>query len=204
VFLLICQLLGNKRLSLAFLASQPSSSNSHTTQTSISGIESTNCQFRSGSMFPVVHHNSIHILRKNFFILINEHFVNFYLLISWIMDIAVSRHCGQFLASDLHRKCDNRTNTITIILTAKVFIFGSFTPVAFNSASSAKGARSPEHFVFSLNNCRNTDARKFSLSNPSVAIYGGEWMCILLTIATPLTWIPRNSEVPIWTIRDLT
>jgi hypothetical protein len=77
-----------------------------------------------------------------------------------------------FKSSAFHRKCDNQPNTITIILTTKGFIFGGFTPVAWESPKSGqyKPDSTQKSFVFSLKNARNSEARKFSISNSPQAI----------------------------------
>jgi hypothetical protein len=56
-------------------------------------------------------------------------------------------------------------------LTTKGFIFGGFTPVAWDSSSGCKADSSQKSFVFSLKNPRNGEAKKFSISNSSYAIY---------------------------------
>jgi hypothetical protein len=43
-----------------------------------------------------------------------------------------------FRVSHFHNKCDGKPNTVTIILTTNGFIFGGFTPVAWNSNSASK------------------------------------------------------------------
>jgi hypothetical protein len=43
-----------------------------------------------------------------------------------------------FGCSDFHSKCDGHSNTVTVILTTKGFIFGGFTPIAWDSALHGK------------------------------------------------------------------
>jgi hypothetical protein len=76
-----------------------------------------------------------------------------------------------FGSSDFHSKCDGKANTITIILTTKGFIFGGFTPVAWDSSNDYKADISQKSFVFSLKNPHKSEAKKFSISNLSYAIY---------------------------------
>jgi hypothetical protein len=78
-----------------------------------------------------------------------------------------------FSSSTFHTKCDGQSNTITLILTTKGFIFGGFTPVSWDSSSGYKPDNSQKSFVFTIKNPRNIEPRKFALSNRSNAIYCG-------------------------------
>jgi hypothetical protein len=78
-----------------------------------------------------------------------------------------------FRASNFHSKCDGHSNTVTVILTTKGFIFGGFTPIAWDSSSSYKADTSQQSFLFSVKNARNSDPRSFPLVNSSSAIYCG-------------------------------
>jgi hypothetical protein len=75
-----------------------------------------------------------------------------------------------FGSSDFHRKCDSHSNTITIILTTKGFIFGSFTPVAWDSSGRGKPDSTQTSFLFSLKNLQTSEAKKFSMKSSSDAI----------------------------------
>jgi hypothetical protein len=77
-----------------------------------------------------------------------------------------------FLASNFHGKCDGQSNTLTLIETTKGFIFGGFTPLAWDSTTSGyKSDSSQKSFLFTLKNAGNIEPRKFKLSNMSYAIY---------------------------------
>jgi hypothetical protein len=76
-----------------------------------------------------------------------------------------------FQASNFHAKCDNQSNTLTLIETTKGFIFGGFTPVSWNSLSGSKADNTKKSFLFTLKNPRNSEGRKFLISNTSCAIY---------------------------------
>jgi hypothetical protein len=76
-----------------------------------------------------------------------------------------------FSSSTFHTKCDGQPNTITIILTTKGFIFGGFTPLTWDSSSTHKADNSGKSFLFSVKDPRNSEGRKFGLSNSSYAIY---------------------------------
>jgi hypothetical protein len=76
-----------------------------------------------------------------------------------------------FGASKFHEKCDNQTNTLTLIETTKCFIFGGFTPIAWDSISREKPDNSGKSFLFSLKNPRNSAPRKFMLMSGKNAIY---------------------------------
>jgi hypothetical protein len=75
-----------------------------------------------------------------------------------------------FAASSFHAKCDNHQKTITLILTTKGYIFGGFTPTAWDSTEVYKADNSVNSFLLSLKNARNTEPRKFTHSNASTAI----------------------------------
>jgi hypothetical protein len=75
-----------------------------------------------------------------------------------------------FRASNFHEKCDNQTNTLTLIETTKGFIFDGFTPIPWDSSSGYKLDNSGKSFLFSLKNPRNNEPRKFMLMNERHAI----------------------------------
>jgi hypothetical protein len=75
-----------------------------------------------------------------------------------------------FRSSNFHSKCDGHSNTVTVILTTKCFIFGGFTPIAWDSSNSWKADNSEQSFVFSIKNARNSDPRSFPLANSKYAI----------------------------------
>jgi hypothetical protein len=57
-------------------------------------------------------------------------------------------------------------------LTTAGYIFGGFTPIAWDSNSGDKADNTGKSFLFSLKNPRNTEPKIFPLSNPSQAIAG--------------------------------
>jgi hypothetical protein len=75
-----------------------------------------------------------------------------------------------FGAVNFHSKCDEQSHTVTIILTTAGYIFGGFTPIAWDSSSGYKEDNTGKSFLFSLKNPRNTEPKIFPLSNPSRAI----------------------------------
>jgi hypothetical protein len=75
-----------------------------------------------------------------------------------------------FGASDFHAKCDQQSNTVTIILTTAGYIFGGFTPIAWDSSNAPKADNTGKSFLFSLKNPRNAEPTIFPLSNASEAI----------------------------------
>jgi hypothetical protein len=75
-----------------------------------------------------------------------------------------------FGSSDFHRKCDSHSNTIPIILTTKGFIFGGFTPVAWESRGGRKPDSTQASFLFSLKNPHTSEAKKFSMKSSSYSI----------------------------------
>jgi hypothetical protein len=76
-----------------------------------------------------------------------------------------------FGRSDFHRNCDSHTNTITIIFTTKRFIFGVFTPVAWDSSGQSKPESTQTGFLFILKNPHTSEAKKFPLKSSSQAIH---------------------------------
>jgi hypothetical protein len=76
-----------------------------------------------------------------------------------------------FESSNFHSKCDGESNTITIILTTKGFIFGGFTPIAWDLNGGHKSDSSQKSFVFSVKNPHNNEEKKFPLKNSQYAIY---------------------------------
>jgi hypothetical protein len=75
-----------------------------------------------------------------------------------------------FKASNFHSKCDEQSPTVTLILTTKDFIFGGFTPIAWDSNGSYKADNSQQSFLFNVKDSRNSDPRSFPLVNSSYAI----------------------------------
>jgi hypothetical protein len=76
-----------------------------------------------------------------------------------------------FRSSTFHAKCDNQSNTLTLIEATNGFIFGGFTPVSWDSSNQYKADNTKKSFLFTLNNPRNSEARKFLVSNTSNAIH---------------------------------
>jgi hypothetical protein len=75
-----------------------------------------------------------------------------------------------FGTSNFHSKCDQHANTLTIILTTAGYIFGGFTPIAWDSSKSTK--TDTRSFLFSLKNPRNMEPKIFPRSSSSYSIYG--------------------------------
>jgi hypothetical protein len=75
-----------------------------------------------------------------------------------------------FGSSNFHSKCDQQSNTVTIILTTAGYIFGGFTPIAWDSSNAFKDDNTGQSFVFSLKNPRNPEPKIFPLSDASKAI----------------------------------
>jgi hypothetical protein len=76
-----------------------------------------------------------------------------------------------FGSSNFHSKCDQQSNTVTIILTTDGYIFGGFTPVAWEQSSGVyKADNTGKSFLFSLKNPRHTEPKIFRLSTAEDAI----------------------------------
>jgi uncharacterized coiled-coil protein SlyX len=76
-----------------------------------------------------------------------------------------------FNASEFHRRCDGRGNTVTIIEAIGGFIFGGFTPIAWDSGGGYRADPGLRSFLFTLKNPWGVVARKFSLSDSQYAIF---------------------------------
>jgi hypothetical protein len=76
-----------------------------------------------------------------------------------------------FAASNFHSKCDRRSNTVTVIETTKGYVFGGFTPIAWDSSNSGRLDESHKSFLFTVKNPRGNEIRKFGMNHPSCAIY---------------------------------
>jgi hypothetical protein len=76
-----------------------------------------------------------------------------------------------FGTANFHSKCDQQSNTVTIILTTGGYIFGGFTPLAWDSSGTYRADSTGKSFLFSLKNPRNTEPKIFPLSTASRAIY---------------------------------
>jgi hypothetical protein len=76
-----------------------------------------------------------------------------------------------FVNTNFHNKCDSQTNTLTIIFTTDGFIFGGFTPVAWDSSNSYKPDNTRKSFVFSVKNPHNIEFKSFVVQSSSYAIY---------------------------------
>jgi hypothetical protein len=89
---------------------------------------------------------------------------------NWTLLYRGSRH--GFGASQFHEKCDNEKNILILIETTKGFIFGGFTPIAWESANGIyKPDSSEKSFLFSLKNPRNSERRTFMLMSGKNAIH---------------------------------
>jgi hypothetical protein len=75
-----------------------------------------------------------------------------------------------FGGSDFHQKCNGKSNTLTVIETTKGFVFGGFTPVAWDSSSGYKADSSQKSFLFTVKNPRGSDGRKFVMASSANAI----------------------------------
>jgi hypothetical protein len=68
-----------------------------------------------------------------------------------------------FECSSFHARCDGRSHTITIVETTRGFVFGGYTPLAWDSSNTNKQDDSMQSFIFTIRNAANTDPRQFSL-----------------------------------------
>jgi hypothetical protein len=78
-----------------------------------------------------------------------------------------------FRASDFHHRCNGQSNTVTIIHDNSGYLFGGFTPVAWDStcSSSFKQDKTCESFLFTLKNPHGIAPRTFCQSDSGHTIY---------------------------------
>jgi hypothetical protein len=75
-----------------------------------------------------------------------------------------------FRSSNFHTKCDGQSNTLTVILTTQGYIFGGFSPIAWDSSSGYRPDKTRKSFLFSLKNPRNSEPKIFPISNSQSSI----------------------------------
>jgi hypothetical protein len=77
-----------------------------------------------------------------------------------------------FGASHFHAKCDQQSNTLVIILSTEGYIFGGFSPAAWDSSNGThKSDNTGKSFLFSLKNPRNSEPKIFPISDRRYSIY---------------------------------
>jgi hypothetical protein len=76
-----------------------------------------------------------------------------------------------FNSAQFHARCDGHVNTVTLIEDIGGYIFGGFTPLAWESNVGYKIDPLRRSFVFTLKNPCGTGAMKFSLGSPQGAIH---------------------------------
>ena len=64
-----------------------------------------------------------------------------------------------------HNKCDNKSETITLIKNDKGNIFGGYASISWTNPSSSTYYSAPESFLFTLSNNYNTEPTKFPSKN---------------------------------------
>jgi len=75
-----------------------------------------------------------------------------------------------FSASSFHSKCDNYSNTVTIIKTLSNSVFGGFTSATWTS--NGYWTFDSNAFIFSLRRSGNSNKERFNVTQPTYAIYG--------------------------------
>jgi hypothetical protein len=74
-----------------------------------------------------------------------------------------------FAASSFHSKCDNISNTVTIIKTTSNSVFGGFTSATWKS--SATYSYDVNAFIFSLRRSGNLNKERFNVTRPDFGIF---------------------------------
>ncbi len=75
-----------------------------------------------------------------------------------------------FSVSSFHSKCDNYSNTVTIIKTTSNSVFGGFTSAKWTS--NGYSTYDSNAFIFSLRRSGNSNKERFNVNNPNYAIFG--------------------------------
>jgi hypothetical protein len=75
-----------------------------------------------------------------------------------------------FAASSFHSKCDDTSNTVTIIKTTSNSVFGGFTSATWTS--NDEWLYDANAFIFSLRRSGNPNKERFNVTQPENAIYG--------------------------------
>ena len=75
-----------------------------------------------------------------------------------------------FSASSFHLKCDNYSNTVTIIKTTSNSVFGGFTSAKWTSFGGFTSDSNA--FIFSLRRSGNSNKERLNVTYPNYAIYG--------------------------------
>lgn len=89
---------------------------------------------------------------------------------SWNLLYRASR--DGFRASDFHRTCDNKGETLVIIKSTSGCLFGGYTPLQWNQGTNYYiGDSSNRTFIFSLTNTRGSSPTKFPQKDASHSIY---------------------------------
>jgi hypothetical protein len=68
-----------------------------------------------------------------------------------------------FGASEFHQRCDGHTNTLTIVQDTNDFVFGGFTPLAWESRGHWKPDTELKSFLFTLKNPHHSPPQRFPL-----------------------------------------
>jgi hypothetical protein len=74
-----------------------------------------------------------------------------------------------FSVSSFHSKCDNYSNTVTIIKTTSNSVFGGFTSATWTSNGGY--TFDSNAFIFSLRRSGNSNKERFNVTQPTYAIY---------------------------------
>jgi hypothetical protein len=75
-----------------------------------------------------------------------------------------------FSVSSFHSKCDNYSNTVTIIKTTSNSVFGGFTSAKWTSSQGY--TYDSNAFIFSLRRSGNSNKERFNVTQPTYAIFG--------------------------------
>jgi hypothetical protein len=127
-----------------------------------------------GDASPELRRRRYHLLLESFILQRIPRCLEEFLVKRWTLLYRGSR--DGFGAANFHGRCNGQSNTVTVIETTKGFVFGGFTPLAWDSTASYKADSSRKTFLFTVKNSRGSEGRKFVLTNPENAIYGnGEY-----------------------------
>jgi hypothetical protein len=74
-------------------------------------------------------------------------------------------------ATNFHARCNGHPHTVTLILSTGGWIFGGYTPVAWNSRNKYVPDPTLQSFVFTIKNPHNLSARIFTQKQADMAVY---------------------------------
>ncbi|CAH3181321.1 unnamed protein product [Porites lobata] len=89
----------------------------------------------------------------------------------WLLCWRATLH-GWDVEKQFHKRCDGKSDTVTIIKKGK-YVFGGYTDIPWDSSGGWSFTR--KAFIFSISNKEELDPFVSEVRRPNLAIYGGSW-----------------------------